>query len=723
MTIVSGGQVLTAQALPAAARPKKEVDISQRIRDFFDIDYYAIDQQRDWANEDLRFCDVDGAMFEGWLGDQFANRPRFEFNKVVQSVYRFIGEWVNNRQNVKFRPDDTLNGEDDAGILNGLYRKDYRRSNGSQAVDNAVQEMTKTGVGAIKLSSEFVDEENLEDDRQQITFEPIYTAYNSVIWDINAKALDKSDAQHVIVLHEFSKESFQFQFPKADLESFPPPNTRSRFNWRNTESNLFYVAEFYEIRFKKTEAHIYVHPQTKEKRIIPKDELKDNVKNLADLGFEKISTRRIKLKFVEKTVSSGTQILEGPTKINSTILPIIPLYGFRSFVDGEEFFYGLVRKMKDANRLFNMQVSTLAENAATSPKRVPIFTPGQVAGLESSWAEMHLGKFPYALINPEEDESGQVVAQGPLGFLEPPIVDPSAAALLTLTEQFITSETGGNPQEVLNPEASGKAINAVAERVDMQTAVLMDNIKKFLKRVGQVYVSMSKFIYDDTRTVVLLNEDDSEREVTLFESKMGDDGAFRNVNDPITGSFEVVVDTGPSYATKKRATVATLTEILQNTPPESPYFAFLYSAIIENVDGIGLDPLRDFNRRQMLMQGFRKPENEEEQQLLQQQAEQQNQPDPLTESQVQLLLAEAQKSAAEAQESQSKNVVNMASAREKISKSFLNEAEAEQQGFRDQTKAQQEQQRIAQEQQKILLQAQEAQTAQRQATAGGSNQA
>lgn len=722
MAQVIGGQKLTAQAFPAAPRSKKEIDISQRIRDFFDIDYYAIDQQRDWANEDLRFCDVDGAMWEGWLNDQFANRPRFEFNKVVQSVYRFIGEWVNNRQNVKFRPDDTLNGEDDAEILNGLYRKDYRRSQGNQSVDNAVQEMTKTGYGAIKLSTEFVDEENLEDDRQQITFEPIYTAYNSVIWDINAKALDKSDAQHVIVLHEFSKDSFAFQFPDADLESFPPPNTRGRFNWRNTETNLFYVAEFYEVRFKKTEAVIYVHPQTKEKRIIPKDELKDNVKNLANLGFEKISTRRVKIKFVEKTVSSGTQILEGPTKINSSLLPIIPLAGFNTYVDGEAFNYGLVRKMKDANRLYNMQVSTLAENAATSPKRVPIFTPGQVAGLEDYWSEIHLGKYNYALINPEEDETGQIVANGPLGFLDPPVVDPSAAALIQITEQFITSETGGNPQEVMNPEASGRAINAVAERVDMQTAILMDNIKKFLKRVGQVYVSYSKNVYDDTRTVVLLNEDETEREVTLFESQMSDDGLFKTVNDPVSGSFETIVDTGPSYATRKRATVATLTEILQNTPAESPYFAFLYSAIIENVDGIGLDPLRDFNRRQMLVQGFRKPENEEEEQLLQKIQQQQNQPDPLEQSQVELLLAEAQKSAAEAQETQSKNVVNMASAREKLSKSFLNEAQAEQEGFKNVTKAEQDQQRIALEQQKILLQAQQAQAAQQQANAGG-NQA
>ena len=57
------------------------IAISKRI----DHDYFATDQQRDWTNEDMRFCDVDGAMYEGWLEEQFADRPKFEFNKGSSS--------------------------------------------------------------------------------------------------------------------------------------------------------------------------------------------------------------------------------------------------------------------------------------------------------------------------------------------------------------------------------------------------------------------------------------------------------------------------------------------------------------------------------------------------------------------------------------------------------------------------------------------------------------
>ena len=63
-----------------------------RLQTLISDDYFATDQQRDWTNGDLRFCDVDGAMYEDWFQEQFADRPKMEFNKVAQAVHRFSGE-------------------------------------------------------------------------------------------------------------------------------------------------------------------------------------------------------------------------------------------------------------------------------------------------------------------------------------------------------------------------------------------------------------------------------------------------------------------------------------------------------------------------------------------------------------------------------------------------------------------------------------------------------
>ena len=135
-------------------------DIIDKINDAITIDYNATGAQRDQADEDIRFVDVPGGMWEDLFPDFFQDdsRPRMEFNKVHQSVYRAIGEWVTSRFRVKFRPEGNKASDKEADLLNGLYRKDERRSGGFEAYDTAVAEMFKCGIGAWKLGTEFVDE-------------------------------------------------------------------------------------------------------------------------------------------------------------------------------------------------------------------------------------------------------------------------------------------------------------------------------------------------------------------------------------------------------------------------------------------------------------------------------------------------------------------------------------------------------------------------------------
>jgi hypothetical protein len=169
------------------------------------------------------------------------------------------------------------------------------------------------------------------------------------------------------------------------------------------------------------------------------------------------------------------------------------------------------------------------------------------------------------------------------------------------------------PQDVLDPDASGKAINASAAIVDLQTGVLRDNIMQFIKTTGEIYLGMASEIYDHERFVKITNLDGSDKSVLLKQYILHPKyDRFVRINDVSKMKLEVVVDTGPSFATRKRETVDLLSEILKSTVPDSPYFPLLYAGIIENVEGPGLDDLKKFNKEQMIKQGFKKPETEEE---------------------------------------------------------------------------------------------------------------
>ena len=621
--------------------------------------------QRDRSNESIRFVDVAGAQWEDWVGEQFADRPRMELDNVSRSVNMFNGEWQKNRFSVKYRPSDEKTSEQDADLLNGLFRKDWRDSNGEQSTDNSVSEMSKGGVGGIRLKTEFVIEDDPENTDQQIVFEPIYNAYNTVVWDAQAKAQDKSDALWCAILVTYTEDAFSEAYPDAEPESFFQPQDRNIFNLNNIK--LIYVAEYYKVKNKRELAFSYRNKTTGEKRVIFKSEIKEVLGELADLGFIKTGERRIKRKTVEKSIVYGGGFLSEPARIAGDMIPVAPLYGYRSYVDGQEFYYGLVEKKKDSQRLINMTVSNMTENAATSPASVPIITPEQMSGHSPAWNELHLGKDAFVQLNSVDDQ-GNPIPLGPIQYTQPTQVDPNTGIVFDIASNYIAASSGGAPQDTIDPDASGKAINALIARDDMSTATLRENISAFMKTVGKIYAGIASEVYDTQRFIKLVGENGVEKDVLLMEYVMHPKvNQFVRINDVKNMRLDVVIDTGTSYANQRRETVDSLSGLAQSTAPDSPYMPLIYGAIVENMEGAGLEAIKKFNRKQLILIGAAEPETEEEM-LLVEQSQQQDQPD----ANMVLAQAEQQKAQADMAEVQRKAQADQLTALDNQQKNDVN---------------------------------------------------
>lgn len=633
---------------------------AQKISDYrldFERGLNHTSEQRDKCNADIRFDTVDGGHWEGGYEEQFQNRPKIQLPLISQAINRFYGEWLTNKATVKYRPKNTK-AEKEAEILTGLYRADSRRRGGEFALNNAVLEAIRGGVGAFKISTEYEDELDDENDDQVIVFDPIYSAHSCVVFDPSAKRMDKADAKWCFILHELSDEAFRDQFPDVDPSSFAQINDRRSFNWSNGTTS-YYVAERYEIVKKRTEVVTYKHPITEEKRTYESDEIKEVVDELADMGFEFVSEKKVTRKFVEKSVISGAnEYLEEPKRIAGKYIPVVSLYAYWQYTDGQEFYWGMIRKFKDVVRLADMQVSALAEVAATSVKQVPIFTPDQMAGHQTNWSQAHLGKKNYQLINPIKNPDGTMSHVGPVGVVSPPAVDPALGALLDVSSGIIQQETGGNPQNVLDTEASGKAILATQQRVDMQTQSIMKNIEMALKYSGDVYASIAADTYNHTKVMTTLGIDDTENTVTLFESVMDEEtGKIVQIND-INQPFEVIPDVGPAFSSMRQNTMADLAELASTvgqTRAGDDYMPAIIAMTVANMDGVGLEDLKEFNNKKLIAMGMREPETDEEKAYAQELAQsQQGQADPMMIA----AQAEMKKADADLQGAQNKQVDN-----------------------------------------------------------------
>lgn len=232
------------------------------------------------------------------------------------------------------------------------------------------------------------------------------------------------------------------------------------------------------------------------------------------------------------------------------------------------------------------------------------------------------------------------------------------AALAQIAGQAL-EDLLGNQQagEQMQPNLSGKAVELIQNRLDMQVFIYMSNLAKAMKRCGEIWLSMMKdILVEERRRMKVIDSTGETSSVVMNEPAHDPDTATDFLRNDLTKSnMEVDVDVGPSSSSKRAATVRALMGMKQGTTdPET--IAVLDGLIMMNIEGEGLTDARQYFRRKLVRMGVVKPSEEEAAQM---QAEAANaQPDP----QSQYLLAAAEQATADAALGRAKTVDTVASA-------------------------------------------------------------
>ena len=614
----------------------------------FDTIQSTMRDERLQCLEDRRFYSISGAQWEGNLYEQYLNKPKFEVNKVHLSVMRIINEYRNNRITVDFVSKDGTDDDKMADVCDGLFRSDEQDSGANEAYDNAFEEAVGGGFGAFRLRAVYEDEYDEENEKQRIRIEPIYDADTTVFFDLDAKRQDKSDARMCYVLTAMTPDAYR-EVWEDDPTTWPKGIQQVGFDWATPD--VVYVAEVYRVEEASELIRIFQTLDGQEEKYSERDFEQDPELEtmLEAVGTKEIRQRRVKRRKVRKYIMSGSKVLEDSGYIAGDQIPIIPVYGKRWFVDNVERCMGHVRLAKDAQRLKNMQLSKLGEISALSTVEKPIFTPEQVAGHEVMWSEDNLRNYPYLLLNTVTDANGGETLAGPVGYTKPPQIPPALAGLLQITEQDMNDLLGKpDAAEEVVSNISGKAVELIQQRLDMQTFIYMSNMSKAVKRCGEVWLSMARDIVVEPgrkmKSVGLGGELSSiEIGKPMLNPKTGE---VEYENDLSNAKFDVAVDVGPASATKRSATVRALLGMIQIAPdPETQQV--LTSMAMMNMDGEGIGEVRAYFRDKLIKMGVIQPTEQEGEKLLaEMQAAQQPDPQALY---LQAAAMEAQAKAGQAQ--------------------------------------------------------------------------
>jgi hypothetical protein len=412
-----------------------------------------------------------------------------------------------------------------------------------------------------------------------------------------------------------------------DPATWPKDILQTEFDWATPD--VVYVAEYYQVEEVSDTVHTFRAIDGTEEKYT-KEELEEEgvLENLQAIGSVEVKVKRVKRKKVHMYIMSGGRILEDCGYIAGKCIPIVPVYGKRWFVDNIERCMGHVRLAKDAQRLKNMQISKLGEISALSSVEKPIFTPEQIAGHQMMWTEDNVKNYPYLLVNPIMGPDGNMMASGPVAYTKSPNVPAAMAALLQLSEQDIRDILGNQEQgDKIVSNISGKVVEMVQQRLDMQTFLYMSNMAKAIRRSGEIWLGMAKEVYvEPKRKMKLLGAQNEIQTIELLRPVIDEEsGQIVYENDLSNAHLDVAVDVGPSFSSQRAAIVRTLTDMMAITTDQQTQ-QVLQAIALMNMEGEGMSDAREYFRRKLVDMGVLPPNEEDKKRIMEAMANQQ--PDP-----------------------------------------------------------------------------------------------
>jgi len=391
---------------------------------------------------------------------------------------------------------------------------------------------------------------------------------------------DGSDAERCLITTLMSKKAFSAMYPDAEVnQGFVSRGTGDVIgDWVQKEE--IRIAEYWYSVRESVELM-----QLSDGSSIYADEVDEKL--MEKLGVEVINQRttiRKKIKWVKVT---AMQVLE-EGEWAGRYIPIIPVYGQSTIVQGKHKRFGLVRMAKDPQRMYNYWSTALTETVALAPKAKWILAEGQDEGHEQEWADANNASKPY-LRYKQTDIDGRPapppIRQSPE---QPPTGVMAAMQSMNLDLQAVIGIY--DPNQLPQGIQSGKAIQGQQMQADMTNMHYYDNLTRSIRQVGRVILDLIPHIYDTERAMRIIGDDGKPEIMTINERKMDESGIERILNDMSVGEYDIVMDTGPGYNSKRQESVEAMMALFQAEPSLVQVAGDL---LVRNMDFPGADVIAD----------------------------------------------------------------------------------------------------------------------------------
>jgi len=123
-----------------------------------------------------------------------------------------------------------------------------------------------------------------------------------------------------------------------------------------------------------------------------------------------------------------------------------------------------------------------------------------------------------------------------------------------------------DPNQMPTGNISGKALNGQQQQIDLSNYHYYDNLTRSIKHTARVILDLIPKIYDNARVMRIIGDDGKPDLVEINKKATDEQGVQKILNDVTVGEYDVVMDTGPGYNSKRIEAVETMMPLLGADP-------------------------------------------------------------------------------------------------------------------------------------------------------------
>ena len=449
---------------------------------------------------------------------------------------------------------------------------------------------SKMGWGYWRILSEYIAEDSFE---QELKIAPIRNPF-TVYMDPASILPAGEDAEWCIITEVMKRSEFERKYPdENETEWRDGGQGDMSLDWQSKEE--IRLAEYFRIVKKKD----WLVKLTTGKNVF-ESEMKEGDQIATNLRGDPIRRPSYRRQ-LEWHRLNGSTVVES-VNLPGKWIPVVRCEGNVMDLNGQIRRKGMVRDLIDVARMYNYWTTKSTEVIALTSLAPWIGTVNQFDG-HPEWNDANQTPYSKLTYTPDfiEQPDGSKTPLPPPMRIEPVQVPAGfvQASESAMKDLMILAGMPHEPgQDAPGQVVSGKALRARQALSDIGHFQYYDNQTKSICHTGRIILDLIPYYYSEARMQRIIGEDGVPEVVGInqpdeeAQAQSNDPSINKIKNDLTVGRYDVVMDTGPGFETKRLEAVDSMLDLMR-TPLGEPVVKVGADLVVRNMDWPGASDLAD----------------------------------------------------------------------------------------------------------------------------------